>query len=141
MENKFKFIDLFAGIGAFHIAMESLGGECVFASEIDKYAIETYAENFNINSNNDIIKTKAEDIPKHDVLCAGFPCQPFSNAGNKKGFVDTRGTLFFEIERILKYHKTPYIILENVRNLASHDNGNTWNVIKNSLKELGYTNN
>ena len=80
MENKFKFIDLFAGIGAFHIAMESLGGKCVFASEIDKYAIETYAENFNINSNNDIIKTKAEDIPKHDVLCAGFPCQPFSNA-------------------------------------------------------------
>lgn len=138
MENKFKFIDLFAGIGAFHIAMESLGGECVFASEIDKYAIETYAENFNIDSNNDIIKTKAEDIPKHDVLCAGFPCQPFSNAGNKKGFVDTRGTLFFEIERILKYHKTKYIILENVKHLVNHDNGNTYRVIMEHLNDLGY---
>ena len=136
--HSFTFIDLFAGIGAFHLALKELGGECVFASEIDKYAIETYKENFNIDSNCNIFDIKAEDIPKHDVLCAGFPCQPFSNAGHKKGFVDTRGTLFFEIERILKYHKTKYIILENVKHLVNHDNGNTFRVIKEHLKDLGY---
>ncbi len=135
----FKFIDLFAGIGGFHQAMENLGGECVFASEIDSYAIESYKENYGIDSAHDITKTRVEDIPKHDVLCAGFPCQPFSKAGERMGFEDkTKGTLFFEICRILKYHKTPYIILENVRNLASHDNGKTWNTIKESLQELGY---
>lgn len=138
MNEKFKFIDLFAGIGAFHIALENLGGECVFASEIDKYAIETYKENFNMNANHNIFDIKEEDIPPHDVLCAGFPCQPFSNAGNKKGFVDTRGTLFFEIERILKYHKTKYIVLENVKHLVKHDNGKTFQVITEHLKELGY---
>ena len=136
---KFKFIDLFSGIGGFHQALQNLGGECVFASDIDKFAIETYQKNYGINSDHNIRDVKEEDIPKHDVLCAGFPCQAFSKAGHQKGFEDeTRGTLFFEIVRILKYHKTPYIILENVRNLASHDNGNTWKVIKNSLKELGY---
>lgn len=136
---KFKFIDLFSGIGGFHQAMENLGGECVLASEIDPYAIETYKENYGIDSNIDIRDIKVEDIPKHDVLCAGFPCQAFSKAGHQKGFEDeTRGSLFFEIVRILKYHKTPYFILENVRNLTAHDNGNTWRVIKNSLKELGY---
>ena len=107
--HSFTFIDLFAGIGAFHLALEKLGGKCVFASEIDKYAIETYKKNFNMNSDCNIFNIDEKDIPKHDVLCAGFPCQPFSNAGNKKGFTDTRGTLFFEIERILKYHKTKYI--------------------------------
>lgn len=136
---KFKFIDLFSGIGGFHQALGNLGGECVFASDIDKYAIETYKENYGIDSDYNIRDVDEKDIPKHDVLCAGFPCQAFSKAGHQKGFADeTRGTLFFEIIRILKYHKTPYIILENVRNLASHDNGNTWKVIKNSLKELGY---
>lgn len=135
---KFKFIDLFAGIGAFHIAMERLGGECVFASEIDKYAVETYKENFHINSMCDITKVDEKDIPKHDVLCAGFPCQAFSTAGHKKGFADTRGTLFFEIERILKYHKTKYIVLENVKHLLKHDNGRTYQVIRNKLIELGY---
>ena len=136
--SSFKFIDLFSGIGAFHLALQSLGGECVFASEIDPYAIETYKENFNIDSNNDICKVKAEDIPEHDVLCGGFPCQAFSNAGHKKGFADTRGTLFFEIERILEHHKTKYIILENVKHLIKHDNGNTWSVIKQRLTDLGY---
>lgn len=137
-DNKFKFIDLFAGIGGFHQAMEQLGGECVFASEIDKYAIEAYKNNYKINSDHDITKVDEKEIPKHDVLCAGFPCQTFSKAGKRKGMSDTRGTLFFEIERILKFHKTKYIVLENVRNLISHDNGNTWKTIYNHLKELGY---
>lgn len=136
---KFKFIDLFAGIGGFHQAMEQLGGECVFASEIDKYAIETYNENYGINSDCNIRDVDEKDIPHHDVLCAGFPCQTFSKAGKQLGFTDeTKGTLFFEIERILKYHKTKYIILENVRNLVSHDNGNTWKTIYSHLKKLGY---
>lgn len=137
-KSKFRFIDLFSGIGAFHQAMSSLGGECVFASDIDKYAIETYYENYNMDSNFNIMNVNEKDIPEHDVLCAGFPCQAFSTAGHKKGFEDTRGTLFFEIARILKYHKTKYIVLENVKNLLGHDDGNTWNVIKNTLLELGY---
>lgn len=139
LKKNFKFIDLFCGIGGFHQALQNLGGQCVFASDIDKYAIETYRENYKIDAAINIRNVKEEDIPQHDVLCAGFPCQAFSKAGHQKGFEDeTIGTLFFEIVRILKYHKTPYIILENVRNLTSHDNGNTWNIIKNSLKELGY---
>ena len=139
LKKNFKFIDLFCGVGGFHQALQNLGGQCVFASDIDKYAIETYRENYKIDAAINIRDVKEEDIPQHDVLCAGFPCQAFSKAGHQKGFEDeTRGTLFFEIVRILKYHKTPYIILENVRNLTSHDNGNTWNIIKNSLKELGY---
>ena len=139
MKKKFKFIDLFAGIGGFHQAMEQLGGECVFASEIDKYAIETYYENYGINSDCNIRDIDEKDIPKHDVLCAGFPCQTFSKAGKQLGFNDeTKGTLFFEIERILKYHKTKYIVLENVRNLVSHDNKKTWNTIYSHLKEIGY---
>lgn len=138
MEN-FKFIDLFAGIGGFHQAMVQLGGECVLASEIDKYAIETYKENYDINSQIDICDLKVEDVPEHDVLCAGFPCQAFSKAGKQEGFDDeTRGTLFFEIERILKHHHPKYIILENVRNLASHDKGRTWKTIEEHLHKAGY---
>lgn len=136
---KFKFIDLFSGIGGFHQALEQLGGKCVFASDIDKYAVETYKENYGIDSDINIRDIDAEKIPKHDVLCAGFPCQTFSKAGKQKGFNDeTKGTLFFEIERILEYHKTKYIILENVRNLVSHDHGNTWKTIYSHLKKLGY---
>lgn len=136
---KFKFIDLFSGIGGFHQALENLGGECVFASDIDRCAIDSYKENYGLDADCDIRDVKEETIPKHEVLCAGFPCQAFSKAGHQKGFEDkTRGTLFFEIIRILKHHKTPYFILENVRNLAAHDNGNTWNIIKNSLQEIGY---
>lgn len=139
MKNTFKFIDLFAGIGGFHQAMTQLGGECVFASEIDPHAIETYYENYGIDSAHDIRYINADDIPKHDVLCAGFPCQAFSKAGSQKGFKDeTKGTLFFEIERILKYHKTKYIVLENVKNLLSHDHGRTWEVIYRHLKTIGY---
>lgn len=137
---KFKFVDLFSGIGGFHQAMSQLGGECVFASEIDKYCNETYFDNYHMASDMDIKKVDEKaTIPPHDVLCAGFPCQSFSKAGKQEGLADsTRGTLFFEIERILKYHKTKYIILENVRNLVSHDGGNTWNVIQRHLKALGY---
>jgi DNA (cytosine-5)-methyltransferase 1 len=134
----FKFIDLFAGIGGFHIAMQSLGGECVFASEIDRFAIDTYRTNFGINPDYDITKVNEKDIPPHDMLCAGFPCQAFSKAGKQNGFDDTRGTLFFDILRILKHHRPKYILLENVRNLVAHDRGRTWQVIHRHLEELGY---
>jgi DNA (cytosine-5)-methyltransferase 1 len=135
---KLKYIDLFAGIGGFHFAMDKFGFECVFAAEIDKYAVETYYENFGINSYCDVTKLDPSEIPNHDLLLAGFPCQAFSKAGNQRGLADTRGTLFFDIEKILQFHKTKYILLENVRNLVSHDKGNTWKVIKNNLNLLGY---
>ena len=118
--------------------MKQLGGECVFASEIDERCIEVYNKNYGIDSGFDITKVDEKAIPKHDVLCGGFPCQTFSKAGKQAGINDTRGTLFFEIARILKYHQTKYIVLENVRNLVSHDRGNTWETIHTILKELGY---
>jgi len=136
--SSFRFIDLFAGVGGFHIAMSRLGGHCVFASEIDPSAAETYRNNFGIDPLCDIREVDESSIPQHDVLCAGFPCQAFSKAGKQQGFDDTRGTLFFEIKRILKYHQPKYIVLENVRNLASHDGGRTWKVISENLRELGY---
>lgn len=136
---EFNFIDLFCGIGGFHLAMTSLGGKCVFASDIDESCRNTYYANYGIMPAGDIKKIAAEDIPSHDVLCAGFPCQSFSKAGNRLGFKDsTKGTLFFDILRILEYHKPQYALLENVRNLASHDHGNTWKTIYESLKGLGY---
>ena len=139
MKKPFTFIDLFSGIGGFHQAMSSLGGQCVFASEIDKYCIETYQENYGMDSGIDIRNVDEKDIPPHDVLCAGFPCQAVSKAGKQEGLEDeTRGTLFFEIVRILKHHHTPYIVLENVRNLVSHDHGNTWKVIRANLRKQGY---
>ena len=137
----FTFIDLFSGIGGFHQAMHQLNGKCLLSSEIDSYAIDTYLDNYGFDSAKDITKIKDDDFPKHDVLCAGFPCQTFSKAGKQLGFSDrTKGTLFFQIVRILKNEKIRpnYIILENVRNLLSHDNGNTWKVIKNTLNEVGY---
>lgn len=139
LTENFKFIDLFSGIGGFHQAMTKLGGRCVLASEIDPYAIETYKQNYGIDSNKDINNIKNNEIPEHEVLCAGFPCQTFSKAGKQLGFMDkTKGTLFFQIARILENTNPPYIILENVRNLMSHDHKNTWNVIKETLNELGY---
>lgn len=139
MSMTFKFIDLFAGIGGFHQAMTQLGGECVFASEIDKFAASVYKNNYGIDPLSDITEVDERDIPEHDVLCAGFPCQAFSVAGSQAGFCDeTRGTLFFEIERILKYHHTKYIILENVKNLVGHDKGRTWKIIKEHLRNIGY---
>lgn len=139
MKNNFTFIDLFSGIGGFHQAMAQLGGKCVLSSEIDSSAIATYKKNYKIDSNINIRDIDANDVPDHDVLCAGFPCQAFSKAGKQLGFADeTKGTLFFEIERILKVKKPRYIILENVRNLVSHDSGKTWITIKNHLKSCGY---
>lgn len=135
---KFKFIDLFAGIGGFHQAMVQLGGHCVYASEIDKFCIERYRENYNIDADHDITKINPEEVPDHDVLCGGFPCQTFSKAGKQKGFEETRGTLFFYIEKILQVKKPKYIVLENVRNLVSHDNGNTWKVIRQHIIDCGY---
>ena len=137
--NSFKFIDLFCGIGGFHQAMESLGGKCVFASDIDEDCRKTYEVNYGIVPAGDITKISASDIPAHDVLCGGFPCQAFSKAGNRLGFDDpTKGTLFFDICRILEYHRPRYVLLENVRNLASHNCGNTWKVIHDKLENLGY---
>lgn len=135
----FRYIDLFCGIGGFHQAMESLGGKCVFASDIDEDCRKTYERNYGIKPVGDITKIEAFDIPPHDVLCAGFPCQAFSKAGKRLGFDDeTKGTLFFDVCRILEFHKPKYALLENVRNLASHDKGNTWRVIYDKLFSLGY---
>lgn len=137
--NPFRFVDLFCGIGGFHQAMASLGGTCVFASDIDEDCRKTYYANYGMMPAGDITKIHAADIPAHDVLCAGFPCQAFSKAGNRLGFEDpTKGTLFFDICRILEYHRTKYVLLENVRNLASHDKGNTWKIIHSRLEQLGY---
>lgn len=148
----FKFIDLFAGIGGFHLAMHNVGGECVFASEWDKYARVTYEENYKIispelfkkgNFNWDINDADPKKIPNFDVLCAGFPCQPFSHAGLKKGFEDTRGTLFFNIAQIINTKKEKgnppkVLILENVKGLRGHDKGNTLKKIIEVLHDLGY---
>jgi len=135
---QFKFIDLFSGIGGFRIALESLGGKCVYSSEIDEYAIRTYKKNFNDIPNGDITKVDEKKIPDHDVLCAGFPCQPFSIGGYRKGFEDTRGTLFFDVARIIKEKQPKIVFLENVSGITSHDKGNTLKVIKRTLKDLGY---
>jgi DNA (cytosine-5)-methyltransferase 1 len=135
---KYKYIDLFAGIGGFHYALKSLGAECVFASEWDKNAAETYKNNFGLEPNGDITLIDANEIPKHDILCGGFPCQAFSISGKRKGFEDTRGTLFFEIARIVNHHLPKVLFLENVKNLVKHDNGKTLKVIINTLEDLGY---
>lgn len=136
----FKFIDLFSGIGGFHQAMAHFGGQCVLASDIDKSAIAVYKKNYGIDSDVNVRDVGVKfPTPDHDVLCAGFPCQAFSKAGKQMGFMDqTRGTLFFEVARILKEKHPKYIMLENVRNLVSHDNGNTYHVICETLKSLGY---
>lgn len=132
-------IDLFCGIGGFRIAMETNNVKCVFSSDIDAFAQQTYQANFNEIPTGDITKVNAEEIPHFDILTAGFPCQPFSYAGEKKGFEDTtRGTLFFDICRILKYHKPIMLFLENVKGLVSHKEGSTLKTIEDNLKKLGY---
>jgi DNA (cytosine-5)-methyltransferase 1 len=156
MKKKYTFIDLFAGIGGFHLAFHSRGCECVFASEKDQFARKTYIENFKKISpklfkndlftanlfNEDITKLDINEVPKHDILCAGFPCQPFSQAGYKKGFNETnesRGNMFFYIVDILKKKRPKAFFLENVRHLQNHDNGRTFDIIKQILtKELKY---
>jgi DNA (cytosine-5)-methyltransferase 1 len=140
---KFKFIDLFAGIGGIRIPFQELGGKCVFTSEWDKFAQKTYRVNFGETPNGDITQIKTKDIPNFDILLGGFPCQPFSQAGLHKGFSDTRGTLFFEIERIIDEkkrtrHAPKAFLLENVKQLKGHDGGRTFKVIIENLKSLGY---
>ena len=137
----FKFIDLFAGIGGFRLAMQNVGGKCVFTSEWETAAQKTYRENFGEIPFGDITKERVKNyIPNEfDILCAGFPCQAFSIAGNRKGFADTRGTLFFDIEQIIVKHRPKVVFLENVKNLVSHDGGNTFKTILSVLEEkLGY---
>ena len=136
---KFKFIDLFCGIGGFHQAMESLGGECVYACDIDADCRKTYEANYGLKPDVDVTKIDPAKLPTFDVLCGGFPCQAFSKAGNRLGFADeTKGTLFFDVERIMAYCQPKYALLENVRNLASHDGGNTWRTIHEHLTNIGY---
>ena len=132
------FIDLFAGIGGFRLALEWFNLECVFTSEWDEQAQKTYEANFGEKPAGDITKIKAEDVPPHDVLCAGFPCQAFSISGKQRGFQDTRGTLFFDIARIVELRKPPVLFLENVKNFARHDNGKTLQTVERVLDELGY---
>lgn len=143
----FKFIDLFSGIGGIRIPFEKLGGECVFSSEWDRWCQKTYLENFGELPEGDITKIPPEDIPSHDILTAGFPCQPFSIAGVSKkkslgrehGFLDkAQGTLFFNVAEIIRCKRPKLFMLENVKNLKNHDKGNTFKVIKGTLEELGY---
>lgn len=134
----YKFIDLFAGIGGFHLALSSLGAECVYANEWDKYAKDVYKSNFSIVPDDDITKVDENTIPSHDILCAGFPCQAFSISGKQRGFEDSRGTLFFDVARIVKAKKPKVVFMENVKNFEIHDNGNTLSVVKRTMEELGY---
>lgn len=147
MNEQYTFIDLFAGIGGMHIAYETAGARCVYANEWNKYSQQTYYANFGIQPDDDITKVAASSIPDHDILVAGFPCQPFSIAGVSKkqslgratGFEDkTQGTLFFDVCRILKEKRPKAFMLENVKNLCSHDRGRTFKIIQESLKELEY---
>ena len=142
-DKKFKFIDLFAGVGGLRLAFESAGGECVFSSEWDRFARQTYAANHDVSEHEfagDITKVDENDVPEHDVLVGGFPCQAFSLAGKRGGFSDTRGTLFFDVARIIKHRRPKAFVLENVKGLLSHDKGKTFATIRNVLSdELGYS--
>jgi DNA (cytosine-5)-methyltransferase 1 len=135
----FDFIDLFAGLGGFHLALKNLGGRCVFASEINPKLQNIYKKNFGIKPAGDIRQVQEKDIPPHKLLCAGFPCQPFSKAGDQNGLVDKdRGQVFFEVLRIIDKHFPEYLIFENVANFVHHDKGNTYQRIYNELKSRGY---
>lgn len=141
MKKTYKFIDLFAGLGGFHFALSELGHECVFASELKEDLRKLYHINFpNTRIEGDITAINPQDIPAHDILCAGFPCQPFSQAGKRQGFNDekNRGNLFTYICKIIEVHKPKYVFLENVANLEGHDHGNTWNTIYSMLRKLEY---
>lgn len=135
----FKYIDLFAGIGGIRIPFDELGGQCVFSSEIDKFARQSYEANYYEEPQGDITEIPPSTIPSFDLLLAGFPCQPFSQAGLQKGFNDTRGTLFFYIAEIIKEHQPKAVFLENVKRLKTHDKGKTFKVMTEALEELGYT--
>ena len=135
---KFTFIDLFAGIGGIRIPFQELGGKCVFSSEWDKFSQKTYRINFGESPAGDITQIESSEIPDFDILLGGFPCQPFSQAGLHKGFEDTRGTLFFEIERILQDKRPKAFLLENVKQLKGHDGGKTFSTIMKHLDMLHY---
>lgn len=135
----FTFIDLFAGLGGFRIALSSFGAECVFSSEWDSWAQKVYFDNFGDKPHGDITQINEKSIPNHDILCAGFPCQAFSISGKQKGFEDSRGTLFFDVARIVKEKMPKVVFMENVKNFAVHDGGNTLRVVRNTMLELGYT--
>ena len=140
-ENNFeqlKFIDLCCGIGGFHYALQNMDYKCVMASDIDEECRRNYELNHKIKPLGDLKNIDVRSIPNFDILCAGFPCQPFSKAGGQKGFVDDRGNIFFDICNIIKHHNPKYLLLENVRNLVSHDKGNTWEVIRTKINELNY---
>ena len=138
-KSKFRFADLFAGLGGFHQAAAHLGGECVFASEIDEGLREVYEKNFGIKARGDIREVKPEEVPQHDLLCAGFPCQPFSKAGEQMGWDDAvRGTVFWNIVEILRLRRPQLVILENVAHFVRHDEGNTYQKVKQALESLGY---
>lgn len=136
--HEFTFIDLFAGIGGMRQAFEMHGGKCVFSSEWDKFAQRTYQANFSEMPHGDITKIPTKEIPKHDVLLAGFPCQPFSHAGFKRGFNDTRGKLFFDVSKIIGDRKPSLALLENVKGFKNHDGGRTFKTICETLDEIGY---
>jgi DNA (cytosine-5)-methyltransferase 1 len=133
------FIDLFAGLGGFRIALSSLGAKCVYSNEWDKDAQKVYTENFGETPEGDITKVDENTIPNHDILCAGFPCQAFSISGKQRGFEDSRGTLFFDVARIIKAKRPKIVFMENVKNFATHDSGRTLEVVRNTIRELGYT--
>ena len=134
----FTFIDLFAGVGGIRLGFEKFKGECVFTSEWDKYSKITYKANFGDEPQDDITKIKVQEVPRHDILLGGFPCQPFSNAGLKQGFDDTRGTLFFDVARIIDYRKPSMLLLENVKGFVNHDKGKTMKIVRETLEDLGY---
>jgi DNA (cytosine-5)-methyltransferase 1 len=137
--NSFQFVDLFAGLGGFHLAAHHLGGQCVFACEIDAVLREVYRKNFGTKSHGDIRAAKPNEVPRHELLCAGFPCQPFSKAGGQMGWDDpVRGTVFWNIIEILKLRRPPLVILENVAHFVRHDSGNTYQKVKQALESLGY---
>lgn len=133
-----RFIDLFAGMGGFHVALHSLGAECVYANEWDKAAQEVYELNFGVRPEGDITQVKEENVPDHDILCGGFPCQAFSISGKRRGFEDARGTLFFDVARIIKEKRPKVVFLENVKNFATHDEGRTMTVVRDTFEDLGY---
>jgi len=134
----YTFIDLFAGLGGFRVALESFGAKCVYSNEWDEPVAKVYEKNFGDKPEGDITKVDEKTIPDHDILCAGFPCQAFSISGKQRGFEDSRGTLFFDVARIVKEKRPKVVFLENVKNFATHDNGRTLTVVKNTMEELGY---